>query len=134
MIDQDFLKLAVETGNKKAEPYNFGAVIVKSGEVIAAEHNHVHETNDPTEHGEMSAIKVACQKLGTKNLESCILYASHEPCVMCITCAAWVGIERVVYVTPATEQSLRYELKDMTVQDFAAQLPRVIQVEHQELK
>lgn len=133
MTDQDFLKLAVEVGNKKAEPFNFGAVIVKDGEVIASEHNNVHETNDPTEHGETSAIKAACKKLASYNLEGCVLYASHEPCSMCIACAAWVGIERVVYDTPASDQSLRYELKDMTIQEFAAQLPRQVSVEHIQL-
>jgi len=129
MTDRDFLQLAVEAGNKKAAPYNFGAVVVKDGEVLAAEYNHVHETNDPTEHGEMSAIKQACKKLATKDLNGCVLFASHEPCIMCISCAAWVGIERVAYVTPAAEQSLRYELKGMTIQEFAAILPRKISVE-----
>lgn len=130
MTDQEFLKLAIEVGNKKAEPFNFGAVVVKDGEVIAAEHNHVHETNDPTEHGETSAIKAACQKLSTHNLEGCVLYASHEPCSMCIACAAWVGIERVVYASAASEQQLRYELKDMPVADFARRLPRPVTIEH----
>ena len=94
--DQDFLKAAIKVGNKKAKPYNFGAVIVKNSKIIAAEHGHVQETNNPTLHAETSAIINACKILGSYNIDGCTLYASHEPCMMCMSCAAWAHIERVV--------------------------------------
>lgn len=125
MTDQDFLKLAVEQGNKKAEPYNFGAVIVKDGEVLASEFNHVHELNDPTAHAETSAIRTACKKLGTYNLEGCTMYGSHEPCLMCFSCAAWARMDRVVYAVPADEvTNFTYEFEGVSLQDLANKLAR----------
>lgn len=132
MIDQDFLREAVRVGNQKAEPYNFGAVVVKDGKIIAADHNHVHELNDPTAHAETSAIKAACQKLGSYNLEGCTLYGSHEPCLMCFSCAAWARIDRVVYATPASETTdFTYEFEGVSLQELATHLARrPITVEH----
>lgn len=130
MTDKDFLKLAIKVGNHKAAPYNFGAVIVRDGEVIAADYGHVQETNNPSLHAEISAIINACKKLSVHNIDGCTLYASHEPCMMCMACAAWAHIERVVYVTPASEQdAFMYEFKDFTIEEFAAKLPRPMKVE-----
>ena len=128
--DQDFLKAAIKVGNKKAKPYNFGAVIVKDGQIIASDYGHVQETNNPSLHAETSAIIKACKVVGSHNTEGCTLYASHEPCMMCMSCAAWAHIDRVVYVTPASEQdAFMYEFKGFAIQDFAAKLPRPMKVE-----
>jgi guanine deaminase len=130
MTDQDFLKLAVDKGNEKARPHNFGAVIVKDGEVIAADFNHVVEFNDPTLHAETSAIKAACQKLGSYNLVGCTMYGSHEPCLMCFSCAAWAQIERIVYAEPADEQTdFSYEFEGVSLQDLAKKLTRPMKME-----
>ena len=129
MTDQDFLELAIKKGNEAPKPYNFGAVVVEDGEVIASEINHVHEKNDPTLHAETSAIKAACQKLGTYNLEGCTLYGSHEPCLMCFSCAAWGKIERVVYAEPASETNFTYEFNNLSLQDLASKLTRHMNVE-----
>ena len=66
MTDQDYLKQAVKIGNQKPSPYNFGAVIVKNGEIIGEDFNHVHEEVDPTLHAERqlfgpALIQVALQ-------------------------------------------------------------------------
>lgn len=130
MTDQDFLKLAIAKGNEVPKPYNFGAVIVKDGEVIAADFNHVAEQNDPTLHAETSVIKAACKKLGNYNLEGCTMYGSHEPCLMCFSCAAWAKIERIVYAEPADEQTdFSYEFTDVSLQDLAKKLTRPMRVE-----
>ena len=134
MTDRDFLEKAVEVGTQKAKPYNFGAVVVKNGEILAAEHGHVQETHNPTLHAETSAIIKACEKLGDHNIDGCVLYASHEPCMMCMSCAAWAHIDRIVYVTPASAQFEKmYEFKGFTVEDFAAKLPHKMIVEQVEL-
>lgn len=123
MSDQEFLKEAVRVGNLQDKPRNFGTVIVKDGEIIAAEHNHVRESNDPTAHAETSAIRAACQKLGTYNLEGCTLYGSHEPCLMCFSCAAWARIERVVFAQPASEtDDFTYEFEGVSLQELAKKL------------
>ena len=75
----------------------FGAVIVKDGYVIAADHNHVTSTNDPTAHAEVSCIRKACTKLGTWKLEGCEIYCSCEPCPMCFGAIYWAGITKIYY-------------------------------------
>lgn len=133
--DQRYLNLAIEIGNKQPEPLNYGAVIVRDGQAIAIEHNKVHETNNPTLHAEISAIVSACSKLGTYSLEGCTLYASHEPCAMCIASAYWAHIDRVVYSIGAEDQNeTAYEFKGFSAEDFASKLSRKIQVERISLK
>jgi len=131
MTDQDFLLKAVEVGNKVPAPYNFGAVVVKDGEIISAEHNHVHETNDPSLHAEVSAIGVACKKIGSNLIDGAVLYASHEPCVMCFACAAWAHFDRIVYAMAASAQDdLMYEFKNPDIQRLTKELIRPMSVEH----
>ncbi len=132
MTDQYYLKRATELGNRKAEPYNFGAVIVKDGKIIGEDSNHVHEEHDPTLHAETSAIKMACKTYGSHNLNGATMYGSHEPCLMCFSCAAWAGVDRVVYAVAANEQDgSMYEFKDYSLQDMANHLTqRKISVEH----
>jgi len=127
--DKYFLQLATDEGNKKAAPYNFGACIVRDGEVIAKAYNHVHELHDPSAHAEISAIKLAAEKLGSHNLDGCIMYGSHEPCLMCFSCAAWAHISRVVYAVPASEEDFTYEFTGVSLQDLAKKLTRPMRVE-----
>ena len=75
----------------------FGAVIVKDGEIISSSHNTVIESNDPTAHAEVNAIRKACQKLNTHDLSGCILYTSAEPCPMCLSAIIWSNIKIVYY-------------------------------------
>lgn len=124
MTDQDFLRRATDVGNQKAEPYNFGAVIVKDGEIIGEDFNHVHEAHDPTLHAETSAIKMACKNIGSHNLDGATMYGSHEPCVMCFSCAAWANVERVVYAIPANEQGFMYEFENISLKDMAKHLTK----------
>jgi tRNA(Arg) A34 adenosine deaminase TadA len=75
----------------------FGAVIVKDGEVIATGTNRVVPNSDPTAHAEVMAIRNACAKLGTFQLDGCTIYSSCEPCPMCLSALYWAGVERIVY-------------------------------------
>ncbi len=135
MTDHDFLKKAIEVGNQIPAPYNFGAVVVKDGEIISAEHNHVHEKNDPSLHAEISAIVSACKNLGSNRIEGAVLYASHEPCLMCFSCAAWASIGRIVYSTTAKEQEdFMYEFKTQDLDELSKQLVRPIKIERLKLK
>lgn len=99
--DQEFMRRAIELSAKTSLIDGaggvFGAVIVKGGEIIAEGANRVVAENDPTWHGEMEAIRGACQKLGSFKLTGCTLYTSAEPCPMCAAAAYWAGIERVFY-------------------------------------
>jgi tRNA(Arg) A34 adenosine deaminase TadA len=75
----------------------FGAVVVKDGEIVGRGWNAVTSTNDPTAHGEVMAIREACRKLGSFRLDGCDLYASCEPCPMCLAAAYWARVGQVYY-------------------------------------
>ncbi|QJE96769.1 nucleoside deaminase [Luteolibacter luteus] len=75
----------------------FGAVIVKDGEIIGEGHNRVVATNDPTAHGEIVAIREACQRLGSFSLEGCEVYTTGEPCPMCLGAIHWARVSRIYY-------------------------------------
>jgi tRNA(adenine34) deaminase len=74
-----------------------GAVIVRNGEVIAAERNRMRELNDPTAHAEMLAIRQALAVRGTGRLDGCDLYVTLEPCAMCAGAIAHVKLRRLYY-------------------------------------
>lgn len=75
----------------------FAAVIVRDGKIIAEACNTVTSSNDPTAHAEVSAIRAACAKLNTFQLEGCDLYASCEPCPMCLGAVYWAQLRSVFY-------------------------------------
>jgi len=75
----------------------FGAVVVKDGKIIAESANNVTSKNDPTAHAEVEAIRKACKKLGSFQLEDCVLYTSCEPCPMCFGAIYWARPKAVFY-------------------------------------
>lgn len=75
----------------------FGAVVVRGVEVLGRGCNRVLVDADPTAHAEVVAIREACARLGTHDLSGCVLYASCEPCPMCLGAALWSRVERVVF-------------------------------------
>lgn len=75
----------------------FGALIAKDGEIVAIGNNNVTSHLDPTAHGEVTAIRAACQKLGTFSLEGCVLVTSCEPCPMCLSSALWARVDRIIF-------------------------------------
>lgn len=89
------LELARENAVKGGRP--FGAVIVKDGKVIATGVNEIHTTNDPTSHAELNAIRQASAGLGTPRLDGCSVYASGQPCPMCLAAMHMTGIADVTY-------------------------------------
>jgi len=134
MTDQDFLKLAIAKGNEVEAPYNFGAVVVKDGEVIGNDHAHVGDLFDPSAHSEVCAMRMAGQIVQNWKLDGCTLYASHEPCAMCFACAAWAGVERIVFVTPATASTeVPYEFKNPDIIKLSEGLLRPMKVEQMSL-
>ena len=70
----------------------FGAVIVRGGEIIAEGVNQVTSHNDPSAHAEIVAIRRACQLTGHFELKDCEIYASCEPCPMCLGAIYWARL------------------------------------------
>jgi len=81
----------------------FGAVMVKDGQIIAEGWNQVTSTNDPTAHAEVVAIRRACAHLQDYRLEGCVLYASCEPCPMCLAATYWARVDRLVFAASRTD-------------------------------
>src|SRR5690625_2317418 len=97
---QKLMKRAIEIAqqgmdNNKGGP--FGAIVVKNGEIIAESYNQVTSENDPTAHAEISAIRKACEKLNSFQLEDCVIYTSCEPCPMCFGAIYWARVKAVYY-------------------------------------
>jgi len=83
----------------------FAAVIVKGGEIIAEAANSVTSANDPTAHAEIMAIREACRKLGTFALEDCEMYATCEPCPMCLGAIYWARPARLYFAAISADAS-----------------------------
>ena len=75
----------------------FGAVVVRKGKIVGRGWNQVTSTNDPTAHAEVTAIRDACARLKTFQLDDCELYTSCEPCPMCLSAIYWARFKKVYY-------------------------------------
>ncbi|MFZ2974727.1 MAG: nucleoside deaminase [Ferribacterium limneticum] len=105
-LDDQFLARAIELarhGSESGEGGPFGAVIVRDGKIIAEGWNRVVASHDPTAHAEISAIRTACAGAGSFHLHGCTLYASSEPCPMCLSAAYWAHIDRIVFANSRAE-------------------------------
>jgi len=83
----------------------FGAVVVRGTGIIAEAANEVTIRKDPTDHAETIAIRKACETLNTFELRGCDLYASCEPCPMCLGAIHWARIDRVFFASSAEDAS-----------------------------
>ncbi len=76
----------------------FGCVIVQADTLLAAGHNQVWASGDPTAHAEVCAIRTAAATgRGAALPSGCCLYSTCEPCPMCMAAIHWARVERVVY-------------------------------------
>lgn len=81
----------------------FGCVVVKDGQIVGRGYNCVTSTDDPTAHAEVVAIRDACRQLGTFQLAGCELYASCEPCPMCLAAIYWARLDRYYFGCTAAD-------------------------------
>ncbi len=95
----DFLRRAVELAlaNVATGGGPFGAVIVRDGRIVAEGANRVAQASDPTAHAEVIAIREACRSLNHFQLDDCVLYASCEPCPMCLGAIYWARLREVFF-------------------------------------
>lgn len=100
-FDNQYMRQALENAlfAGAADEVPVGAIIVvrDSGEVIAKSYNKVEEENNPLRHAEMIAIEAACKRLKSKNLSSCDMYVTLEPCAMCAAAISYARIGRLFY-------------------------------------
>jgi guanine deaminase len=91
------VRLATDNVAKGGGP--FGALVAHGGDIVATGINRVTATLDPTAHAEVTALRAACQALGTFSLTGCVLVSSCEPCPMCLSSALWARVDRVIYAS-----------------------------------
>lgn len=92
---QRTIDLAVENVRNGGGP--FGAVIARGGEIVAEGVNRVTSQHDPTAHAEVQAIRKACSKLNTFDLTGLDIYASCEPCPMCLGAIYWAHLDHLYF-------------------------------------
>ncbi len=99
MSDQQFLLQAIELAKKNIEAGGrpFGALVVKAGEVVGQGVNQILERHDPTAHAELLALRDAGKTLAQVRLDDCVVYASGQPCPMCLAAMRMAGVTRAVY-------------------------------------
>lgn len=94
---KEFMQAAIDEAVKAdGKDYAIGAVIVKDNQILVKKGNRVIQDQDPTHHAEILAIKEAAKLLGSRHLEGCVLYTTHEPCPMCASAAIWAKIDGIV--------------------------------------
>jgi guanine deaminase len=108
----------------------FGAVVVKSGEILSEGANQVTMSNDPTAHAEIVAIRAACQKMRDFRLAGCDVYTTCEPCPMCLGALYWSRADRVFFAgrredaaTAGFDDEFIYEQLNLPVE--ARKLPMI---------
>ncbi len=99
MMDDEFLAQAVALAESSVEQGGgpFAALVVKEGKIIGRGVNNVTLNNDPTAHAEVQAIREACRTIEDFSLAGATLYASCEPCPMCLAAIYWARLDRLVY-------------------------------------
>jgi len=97
--DERYMRLALDlaSAGMDAGGSPFGAVVVRDGGVLAAEHNQVLQTSDPTAHAEVTALRAAARAAGSHDLAGCTVYSTTEPCPMCFSAIHWANCDRIVY-------------------------------------
>ena len=99
-MNKKFMREAVRLSVQKMRGNHggpFGAIVVKGNRIVGRGWNKVTSNNDPTAHAEVSAIRDACRRLKTFELDGCELYTSCEPCPMCLSAIYWSRLKAVYY-------------------------------------
>jgi tRNA(adenine34) deaminase len=97
--DDYFMRIALREAERALEHDDvpIGAVVVRSGEVLAAGHNERELRGDPTAHAEVLALREAARADGSWRILDAVLYVTLEPCAMCAGAAVLARIPRVVF-------------------------------------
>ena len=98
-LDEKYMSLALEQARMAFQrgEIPIGAVLVREGVVIAADHNRREELRDATAHAEVLALRRGGELLGGWRLPGCTLYVTVEPCPMCAGALVQARVERLVY-------------------------------------
>lgn len=132
MNDKQFLQKAIEKAKESVAQGGFpsGAVIVKNGKIIGEGVSIGNKLNDPTSHGEVASIREACKALKTSVLSGSVLYASMQPCLMCLGASMWSAIPKIVFACPKEKVSVDYYGGHYQPSIINSELTRPIEIVH----
>jgi tRNA(Arg) A34 adenosine deaminase TadA len=119
--DQAFMRLALDEA--RHGDYPFGAVIVRDSKVIARGRNLGKVHDDPTAHAEMTAIRRCLAEHGSAALRGSTLYASGEPCAMCMGAIIWCHVGRLVFAASIKQLATKINQIMVPCADIAANAP-----------
>jgi tRNA(adenine34) deaminase len=88
-------RTATRTGDKAD-----GAVAVLDEAMVARGRNQVESTGDPTAHAVMVVLREAARRLGRSKLSGMIIFATHEPCTMCVGALLESDVDGLVFALP----------------------------------
>ncbi len=133
--NEEYLTYAIDeafTGMRDDKGGPFGAVIVLDGEIVGKGCNSVTSTNDPTAHAEVVAIRDACQRLKRFHLTGAVMYASCEPCPMCLSAIYWADIKTIYYASDRVDvenigfsDNFIYEELAMPIEERSVKMERM---------
>jgi guanine deaminase len=98
--DRKYLARAIEISRRALEDEGktpFGAIVVVNDVIVGEGTSSVVELRDPTAHAEVMALRHAGTTLGRHLLGDGVMYASSEPCPMCLVACYWARIPRLVF-------------------------------------
>jgi tRNA(adenine34) deaminase len=81
---------------ERGERPNAAVAVVDEAMVVRA-HDRVQETNDPTAHAVIVALRETARKLGSVRLADATIFSTQEPCAMCVGAMLESDIEALVY-------------------------------------
>src|SRR5438067_13041319 len=119
--DEHFMRVAIDEARQADFP--FGAVIVRSGNIIARGRNSGRTTDDPTAHGEMVAIRRCLADHGNAALRGSTLYTSGEPCAMCMGAILWCHMGRLVFAASIAQLAAKIDQIMVSSAELAAKAP-----------
>ena len=108
-MSEQFMRMAIWQANEALQKgeYPAGVVIIKDGKVVSTGFPEVRRKNISGLHGEVVAIRNACEKLGTKRLTDCEMYTTVESCMMCAINAYHAKIGKIFFGAKLREQKKR---------------------------
>ena len=97
--DSEAMQLALKEAEAAAEAGEVpvGAVILSGSSVLGSGRNRTRESQDPTAHAEMLAIREAAAELESWRLLDCTMYVTLEPCAMCAGALVLARLPRLVF-------------------------------------
>jgi len=115
--DSRYMQLAINQAKDADHP--FGAIIVRGDSVLALGRNSTKRNSDPTAHAEMVAIRAFLGGHEPDDFKTTTIYASGEPCPMCMGAIIWCGFKRLVYGASIAQLSSRIEQIHITSRQIA---------------